>query len=224
GPDSRATLLDTDYGDNPGSWSLGRHNSDATSFFINTGTNVGYYAVGFPDHAPTGDSGGWHYYVITFDGSTIRGYFDAQLAGVFPLGGTIDRLKLGGSEGYYLAVGTWAHNGTPQFGDDQYPNCCWMNGKIADIRIYKRVLTTNEISALYYSFDKQAPTIPANLWARTAASNQVELRWNTSVDNFSVAGYTVRRNGSVVGTATGPAYVDSGLAANTSYQYTVDAF
>jgi hypothetical protein len=50
------------------------------------------------------------------------------------------------------------------------------------------------------------------------------LRWQPASDNFYVAGYTIRRNGAVVGTAAGPFYPDTGLSAGTQYSYTVEAF
>jgi len=221
--DSRATLMDTAYGADIGSWSLGRENDDLTSFFVYTFVNSGAVMY-FPDAAPTGDTGGWHNYVITFDGAIIRGYFDGKQVGSISSLGQMTQLRIGGADADYIALGTWAHGGTPQYRDDQYPNCCWMHGAIGDTRIYNRAFSSNEVSALYLSFDKRAPSIPANLSARTASSQQVELRWDSSTDDFAVAGYAVRRNGAVIGTATGTSYVDTGLAANTAYNYTVEAF
>lgn len=219
-----ATLLDASYGGTVGSWSLGRQFSDLTSFTVFTGTNVAATALKFPDATLTGNTGGWHYYVVTFDGTNIVGYFNGRQFGSFSQLGSMTQLRIGGPIANYLAMGTWAHNGTPQWGDDLYPNCCWMNGAMDDLRIYDRALSASEVLALYNSFDKEPPTTPTNLWARADASNQIELRWDASSDNFYVAGYTVRRDGVVVGTSDGLSYVDTGLMPATQYTYTVQAF
>jgi hypothetical protein len=223
--DKTATLLDASWWDTAGSWILGRQFWSATTFYIYIDANAGVQALGFPDDAAAtgGDTGGWHYYVVTFDGSSLKGYFDGKPCSSFSSLGNATALRIGG-QSQYIALGTWAHDGTPQFGDDAYPNCCWMNGAMDDIRIYNRALSDTEVLALYNSFDKQAPAVPTGLWSRTAAPSQIELRWQPSSDNFYVAGYTIRRNGAVVGTAAGPFYADTGLSAATRYSYTVEAF
>jgi chitodextrinase len=71
--------------------------------------------------------------------------------------------------------------------------------------------------------DTQAPTAPANLSATGHTSGSVSLTWNASTDNVGVTGYDVYRNGAKVGSATGTSFTDSGLAASTSYTYTVKA-
>jgi chitodextrinase len=72
--------------------------------------------------------------------------------------------------------------------------------------------------------DTSAPTRPANLAATPVSQSQINLAWTASTDNVGVAGYTVFRNGSQVGTTASTSYSDSGLAASTTYTYTVDAF
>jgi hypothetical protein len=70
----------------------------------------------------------------------------------------------------------------------------------------------------------QAPTTPGGLTVTSAASSRVALAWSPS--SGTVAGYTVYRNGAAVGTL-GPAqtsFLDSGVAAASSYTYAVDAF
>ncbi|MEU4401239.1 PQQ-dependent sugar dehydrogenase [Micromonospora orduensis] len=74
--------------------------------------------------------------------------------------------------------------------------------------------------------DTQAPTAPQQLTG-TASGTTVTLRWTASTDNIGVRAYDVFRNGVKVGTVTGapPAttFTDSGLTANTAYQYQVAA-
>lgn len=74
--------------------------------------------------------------------------------------------------------------------------------------------------------DTTPPTAPNQLTG-SAAGTTVTLRWTAATDAVGVRAYDVLRGGTVVGTVTGnpPAttFIDSGLTANTTYQYTVRA-
>ncbi|MFC5684809.1 PQQ-dependent sugar dehydrogenase [Amycolatopsis mediterranei] len=77
--------------------------------------------------------------------------------------------------------------------------------------------------------DDQAPSAPTNLTA-AASGTTVTLNWAAATDNIGVRAYDVYRGGAKVGAVTGTAtappattFVDSGLAANTSYSYYVVA-
>ncbi len=67
------------------------------------------------------------------------------------------------------------------------------------------------------------PTVPTNVQATVVSSSQINLTWTASTDSAGVAGYTIYRGGSQVGTATGTSYKNTGLAADTTYMYTVSA-
>ena len=78
--------------------------------------------------------------------------------------------------------------------------------------------------------DTQAPTAPSNLTATTKTSSQVDLAWTASTDNVGVTGYRVERcqgagctNFTLLGTATGTAYSDTGVTADNIYRYRVRA-
>lgn len=73
--------------------------------------------------------------------------------------------------------------------------------------------------------DTEAPTAPTNLVAGVASSSQINLSWNASTDNIGVSGYNIYRNGSAnpIATVTTTTFGDAGLAASTSYSYTVKA-
>ncbi|QFZ72190.1 glycosyl hydrolase family 5 [Streptomyces fagopyri] len=71
--------------------------------------------------------------------------------------------------------------------------------------------------------DTQAPTVPGGLTVSSTTSNSATLSWSASTDNTAVTGYDVYRNGTKVGSATTTSYTDSGLAASTTYTYTVRA-
>ncbi|MDQ7807557.1 PQQ-dependent sugar dehydrogenase [Amycolatopsis sp. A133] len=77
--------------------------------------------------------------------------------------------------------------------------------------------------------DTQAPSAPTKL-AGSASGTTVTLNWTAATDNIGVRAYDVYRGGAKVGAVTGTAtappattFVDSGLAANTSYAYHVVA-
>ena len=71
--------------------------------------------------------------------------------------------------------------------------------------------------------DTTPPTAPTALTATPASTTQINLAWNPSSDNVSVAGYKVFRNGTQVGTPGTTLFQDTGLTPRTSYSYTVAA-
>ena len=72
--------------------------------------------------------------------------------------------------------------------------------------------------------DTQPPSTPANLRVTATTSTSVALAWNASTDDVSgVTGYQVFRGTTQVGTPTGLTFTDTGLAASTTYSYTVRA-
>ncbi|MFG3691637.1 DNRLRE domain-containing protein [Micromonospora sp. NPDC047740] len=72
--------------------------------------------------------------------------------------------------------------------------------------------------------DGSPPTVPTKLQAAAAGPNQVLLSWEPATDDFGVAGYTVYRNGTVLGTTTGSTFTDSTALSESSYTYGVSAF
>jgi chitodextrinase len=71
--------------------------------------------------------------------------------------------------------------------------------------------------------DTQPPTTPTGLQAGAVTATSVDLTWQAATDNVAVAGYDILRDGKVVASSESPAYTDIGLAANTTYSYTVRA-
>ncbi|MET7419770.1 fibronectin type III domain-containing protein [Dactylosporangium sp. NPDC005555] len=72
--------------------------------------------------------------------------------------------------------------------------------------------------------DTSPPTSPGQLRSTGSTASQVSLAWNASTDNVGVLRYTVRRDGDVVGTASGTRYTDTTVAPGTAYTYTVSAY
>jgi chitin-binding protein len=71
--------------------------------------------------------------------------------------------------------------------------------------------------------DTQPPTVPTNVHSMGETSSSVDVMWGTSTDNVGVTGYVVFRNGVEIARPTAARFMDMGLAANTSYTYTVRA-
>lgn len=74
--------------------------------------------------------------------------------------------------------------------------------------------------------DTTPPSVPTGLSATALSSSSIALSWNASTDNTGgtgVAGYDVYRNGSLIASPTTTSYTNSGLAASTTYSYTVRA-
>nr|WP_230986497.1 carbohydrate binding domain-containing protein [Cohnella fermenti] len=71
--------------------------------------------------------------------------------------------------------------------------------------------------------DTTPPSAPTYVAAASTASTTATVSWLASTDNVGVTGYKVYRDGTQIGTTTATSYTDSGLAANTTYSYTVRA-
>jgi chitodextrinase len=72
--------------------------------------------------------------------------------------------------------------------------------------------------------DTTAPSVPADLQAETVSSSSISLSWTASTDDVGVTGYRIMRDGVSIGTSTTTSYVDTHLAAGTTYAYAVAAF
>ncbi|MDM5155931.1 glycosyl hydrolase family 18 protein [Bacillus sp. DX1.1] len=71
--------------------------------------------------------------------------------------------------------------------------------------------------------DQEAPTVPMNLVSTEQTATTIRLQWSASTDNVGVKEYEVYRNGTKVGTTSSTEYADTGLQADTTYNYTVKA-
>src|SRR6266404_7157406 len=72
--------------------------------------------------------------------------------------------------------------------------------------------------------DTKAPSTPTGLAARAASTSQINLSWNAASDNVGVIRYRVYRNGMQLVDVPQTWLTDTGLAAATSYSYTVAAY
>jgi len=86
--------------------------------------------------------------------------------------------------------------------------------------------STVNITVNATSTDTTAPSVPTGLAATAQTSASITLAWSASTDNSGgsgVAGYSVYRNGTLVGSPATPSYTDTALQADTAYTYTVRA-
>ena len=215
------------------SWSLERSYTANVLFVVNLPA-ASVNKVSFPDDTiynggtSTYATTNWHWYCVTWNAKSnqIVGYYDGTAFST----NTMDAPFLCIYSPYHwLAIGCSHHEGTPQLdyglpNGDMYPNSGWMGGSIDDVRIYNRALSGTEIAALYQSFDNLPPAAPSNPVAMVTSSSQVALHWSPASGIFGIAGYVLRRNGSVVATTTNTVFFDGGLPPQSTNSYTVQAF
>ncbi len=72
--------------------------------------------------------------------------------------------------------------------------------------------------------DAEAPTTPTLTSVTAISQDQIDLAWSTATDNFLVSGYVISRDGLPLATTSLITYSDTGLAASTTYTYSVRAF
>ena len=71
--------------------------------------------------------------------------------------------------------------------------------------------------------DTVAPTAPSNLHSMGETVSSIDLMWGASTDAVGVVGYRVYRDGQLVRSTSATSLMDTGLAAATTYRYTVRA-
>jgi len=71
--------------------------------------------------------------------------------------------------------------------------------------------------------DTTAPSIPAGLSAASITSTGFTLNWTASTDAVGVVGYDVYQGGSLIASPTTNSYAVTGLAPETTYNFTVTA-
>jgi chitodextrinase len=73
--------------------------------------------------------------------------------------------------------------------------------------------------------DTTPPTVPGKVRADVRSSSVIRIRWDRSRDQSGIAEYRIYRDGSAtpVGATDDTEFLDTNLAANTTYQYTVTA-
>ncbi len=97
------------------------------------------------------DGSNWWHIAVTWTGTnnTVVGYQNGQAIQTNTLGGA-QYLRVSGSPTPpWISVGAMQHDGTPEWGDNKYPNSGFFKGKMDDLRIYNRPLSAAEVQNLY---------------------------------------------------------------------------
>ncbi|MEV4414674.1 RICIN domain-containing protein [Catellatospora sp. NPDC049609] len=190
--------------------------------------NLALDSAGRPVNGGCGDNtAGMCTGVVTVDGTTVTRnaeyYTLGHLAkfvktGAVRIGsnnaGDLHNVAFRNPDGSYALLVANVGGGTQTFGVS-------FNGMIVSYTLPAGAITT--LTWPNTGGDGTAPTAPANLSASGTTASSTSLSWSASTDNVGVTGYLVFRNGVQVGTTTTIGYTDTGLAASTSYSYTVRA-
>jgi serine/threonine protein kinase/chitodextrinase len=80
-----------------------------------------------------------------------------------------------------------------------------------------------KVTTLKYPDDLR-PSAPTGLAVTNTTADRVTLTWAPARDNIGVAGYRVYRDGRMIANVSRPGFADTGLTADTSYEYKVQAF
>ena len=91
------------------------------------------------------------------------------------------------------------------------------------LTLEKHSLTVISLTSQTSAPDTAAPTAPSDLTATGTTASATTLSWAASTDNVGVTGYEVLRNGTVIATVSGTTYTAGGLAAATTYTFSVRA-
>ena len=84
----------------------------------------------------------------------------------------------------------------------------------------------NRESVVTSTVDPIPPSIPTGLTATVISATRIDLSWNASSDGGSsgIAGYKIRRNGTLIGSTGATSYSDTTVVGSSTYQYTVSAY
>ena len=81
-------------------------------------------------------------------------------------------------------------------------------------------VTTKSVTSIP---DTSAPSTPMSVHSMGETDSGVDLMWEASTDNVGVIDYILFRNGVEIARPSTTRYSDTGLAASTTYSYTVRA-
>ena len=170
-------------------------NRDSASYFSFITYPDGIYkrdVLSWPDdtiqpggYTPILATTNFHMYSVTIDcpNNECIAYYDGEPY----MTNTIDQpwIRVYGTiNDPWLCVGAMGHDGTPEWGDDAYPNAGFFVGQMDDLRIYNRTLAASEIQALYLGFGSKAWNPPLRINNTGSQSVQVSFQ---SMSNVSYA-------------------------------------
>ncbi len=163
----------------------------------------------YPDYSTTS----FHLYTLTFSCASNEAiaYYDGQPVMTNSIG--LPWLRIYCSTPW-LAIGTWAHDGTPQWGDDLYPHSGFFDGTMDELRIYNRALSAAEVQSLFVVNDyvrgltiqlADAQSVRVSWPSQSGVSYQVEGSSSLTTSGWAPLGSPIPGNGAT------NSYVDSTL-------------
>lgn len=180
GASGDSVFLDAGNYGGENNWWLGRDDSFFnTRFWIHDAAGNKTNGVSFPDGSQ-GVESAWMHYAVTWAGNVFVGYTN----GVAFVTNTIADapFRTVTQPNGWMAVGCYTHGGTPDFTDNEsatpnngfssYPNNGWLQGAMADVRVYNRMLSASEVQAVYSSapIEGANPTNPPSIGLTSPAN------------------------------------------------------
>lgn len=98
-----------------------------------------------------------------------------------------------------------------------------LEGRIDEVRMYDRALSTAEVGQLVNSGDSTPPTQPGGLTATATEPSRVQLSWGASGDASGLSHYRIVRSGTVIATTLLRHFEDTTVAPDTQYSYQIVA-
>ena len=108
--------------------------------------------------------GRWYFLTVTYDGAVLKGYLDGALR-----------------DSQLIAKPLGTNNGVLSIGRHpvaDYPY--WFSGKIDDIRLYNRALSSNEVNALYHEGGYSSDSLPPWEYVNTGISHTIIIPTSAS--------------------------------------------
>ena len=219
-----------------GSTQIGVVNAPATIYNdtgLTAGTTYTYTVAAFDTATPPNVSTQSNPTTITMPSYPLITYITATA--ITPTSASINWITniAGSSQVLYGLTNTYGTSTTPNLAlvtshtvslSGLTPNTTYHFQVISTTNGNATTASTDQTFATIIVPDTTPPSVPQNIIANASSPTSVVLTWSPSTDNVAVAGYTIYRNGSSVGTSTTPIYHDSGLSSNTQYSYTVSAY
>lgn len=165
--------------------------------------------VTWPDDTVGGDNESTtniHLYSVTIDcpGNQVIAYYDGLPYMTNAI--NLPWIQIYGTWSLYwenwLCIGASSHDGTPQWGDDRYPNDGYFSGKMDDVRIYNRTLPAAEIHALYLGYGSKAWNPPLTI--RNAGAQSVKVSFASRTNLFYQVEYHTNLTAGLFGTTWTP--------------------
>ncbi len=189
------------------SWSFGRYGNfeNFLRFWVFPASGGALQILTWPNNdGPNFMTTRLHLYTATIDcaSNIATSYFDGVPFTNGPVG--VPYLRVYGCKAMrWICVGAFCHNGTPQWGDDAYPNDGYFAGRMDDVRIYNRTLSANEVKALYQAaravtLTSSAPQQLQISWrGQSNVSYQVESCADLTTQTWSAVGSPILSSGGV---------------------------